>query len=165
MSKLCPEARISKSFKNNNGREVVDINSYIPYLLVAVNNTLSRGASHYYLEHFDIGIVEWRVISMLAIEPDIPASRICSVISLDKAATSRALSQLLNKGYLMFEAAPSDVRRKTWRLNEKGYKLHDKILKIALIREAKLTKGSDPEDLEAYLRVMRIMLKNVNDLS
>ena len=159
---LCPESRISRSTIDRNGRAVVDISTYIPYFLEAVNNAWSRGASQYYLSNFGIGIVEWRVVSMLAIEPRIPASRACEEIGLDKAATSRALRRLNDLGYLEFEAAVSDPRRKIWWLNDKGYGLHDKIIVIALEREKRLITGVDPDDLEAFLRTVRIMRRNVD---
>lgn len=164
-NRVCPAARLSSPVKTNSGRDVIDVESYIPYFLVAVNNSLSRGASQYYLENFKIGIVEWRVVSMLAIEPDIAASRICEVISLDKAATSRALKQLAAKGYLEFDVSGTDARRKIWRLNDRGYALHDKILNVALEREGQLIAGTDPKDLEAFLRVMRIMRDNVDHIA
>ena len=94
---LCPEGRLSRSTKPNGDREVVHLENYIPYLLSSTNNALSSGASLHYLAHFGLGIVEWRVISMLAIEPHIMASRICEVVALDKAATSRALRRLHEK--------------------------------------------------------------------
>ncbi|GAB4274341.1 MAG: MarR family transcriptional regulator [Pararhodobacter sp.] len=158
---LCPAARISRSTQCNDGHEVVDLHTYIPYLLSSVNNALSRGASQLYRARFNIGIVEWRVMSMLAIEPDIQAARICEVIHIDKGAASRALLNLDNAGYLSFEVKGEDARKKVWRLNDKGYALHDTILAIALDREAQLISGADPEDLEAFLRVMRLMRRNV----
>lgn len=161
---LCPEGRISKPVKDRDGRAIVDIRHYIPHLLVAVNNPLSRGASQYYLDTFGIGIADWRVVSMLAIEPRIPAMRICEVIALDKAATSRALIRLLELGYLEFEAPKSDIRRKKWWLNDAGYNLHDRILKIALERERQLIRDVDPQDLEVFLRVMRLMREKVHEI-
>ena len=162
--KACPEGRVSSPTKPRDGRAVVDVTTYIPYFLSSVNNTLSRGASLLYLEKFDIGIVEWRVVSMLAIEPRISASRICEVVSLDKAATSRALTRLHERGFLDYQAQEQDPRRKIWWLNEAGYALHDEILAVALKREEKLIEGADPDDLEAFLRVMRIMRRNVETL-
>jgi DNA-binding MarR family transcriptional regulator len=161
---LCPPARKSASVrKTDDGRTVIDTTTYIPYFLVSVNNPLSRGASLLYLEKFGIGIVEWRVISMLAAEPGIPASRICSVISLDKGATSRALTRLQELGYTRFKASPTDPRKRIWWLNKEGYALHDRLIEIALERERKLIAGADPDDLEAFLRVMRIMRCNVEN--
>jgi DNA-binding MarR family transcriptional regulator len=162
---LCPEARISSPTKSFGGRQIVDVTNYIPYFLVAINSALSRGASHLYLQMFGIGIVEWRVISMLAIEPRISAARICKVVSLDKSGTSRALQQLLSRGYLSFSASKTDPRRKIWWLNTRGYALHDKILAIALEREKELIEGIKPDDLETFLKVVRIMRRNVDRIS
>lgn len=163
-ARLCPDARLSRPTKLRDGRPIVDIENYTPYFLSSVNNALSRGASQTYLERFGIGIVDWRVISMLAIEPWIPASRICSVVQLDKGATSRSLVKLVETGFLDHEASEQDVRRKTYALNDKGYALHDEILAIALERERALIRDVEPEDLEAFLRVMRLMKRNLQDM-
>ena len=82
-----PDGRLAEPTRlNAHGRRVIDIDSYVPYFLIAVNNALSRGASARYLREFGVGVTEWRVLSWLATEPGIPASRICEVIALDKAA-------------------------------------------------------------------------------
>lgn len=160
----CPEHRISNPTTIRDGIEVLDISNYTPFFLSSINNALSRGASSIYREKFGIGISEWRAVSMLAIEPDITAARICEVVNLDKAAASRALATLDELGYLESETSETDPRKKRWRLNRKGYDLHEAIMRIALAREETLIAGADPQDLEATIRVMRIMLKNVRNL-
>jgi len=162
---LCPEGRISQSTEDRDGQTIINIKSYIPFYLLVLNNALSRGSSQFYFDTFGIGIVEWRVISMLAIEPHIPASRICHVLSLDKASTSRALKSLQGLGYLDFETSKTDPRRRIWWLNEKGYDLHDKIIVVALKRENNLIKGVDPDDLEVLLRVLKIIKNNIEHIS
>ena len=164
-AQITPYRRISNSTIMDGERAVLDITNYIPYFLAAVNNPLSRGASKIYLKKFNLGIVEWRVIAMLAIEPCITASRICDVVALDKAATSRALTRLHALGYLEFSSKKSDIRRKKWTLNDAGYLMHDQILQLALQREEKLIEGIAPEDIETFLRVIRTMHKNVDALS
>lgn len=160
----CPEGRISSPTKMVGARQVVDVTTYIPYFFAAINNTLSRGASQLYLDKFGVGIVEWRVISMLGIEPKIPASRICDVIALDKGAVSRALNKLNESGHLDYSSSETDPRKKIWWLSKKGSELHDSILAMALERERRLIAGVDPDDLEAFLRVIRLMRLNVNSL-
>jgi len=146
------------------GRRVINIDTYIPYFLAAVNNAVSRSASQRYLTEFGVGVTEWRVLSWLATERDIPASRICEVIALDKAAVSRSVGKLEEMGMLVATPAKTDPRRKTLALTEAGYRLHDRILAIALEREARLVDGADPDDLEAFLRVMRVLRRNVDHL-
>lgn len=160
----CPQGRISSSITTRDGVEILDISNYIPFFLSSINNALSRGASAIYRERFGIGITEWRTISMLAIEPAITAARICEVVNLDKAAASRALATLDEMGYLGSVSAETDPRKRTWWLNDKGYKLHATIIEIALAREKALIDGIDTEDLEATIRAMRIMMSNVRKM-
>ncbi|WP_429817543.1 MarR family winged helix-turn-helix transcriptional regulator [Ensifer sp. B1-9] len=146
-------------------RTVLDLETYVPYFLSSINNALTRKASDNYLEEFGVGIVAWRTISMLAAEPNIPASRICDFVSLDKAAVSRALTTLNDRELVECDqVSETDPRRKNWRLTSTGYTLHDNILAIALRREEQLIAGVDPEDLEVFLRVMRRMRLNVEKM-
>lgn len=162
MSKCCPEGRLSKPTRKSGQRDIVDIETYAPFFLSAVNNALTHGASKLYRKEVGIGVVEWRIVSMLAIEPGIKASRICEVIHLDKAATSRGLSLLADQSYLIVKASEKDPRDRKWRLSKKGYELHDGVLQLALERERRLIQGVEPEDFEAFLRVMRLMRRNLD---
>lgn len=157
--------RVTSPTVQRDGRHVININGYVPYFFASINNSLSSGASQLYRREFGIGIVEWRIISMLAIEDHIPASRIVEVVHLDKSATSRGLRDLEKKGIVCFEATDTDPRRRTWWLSKSGYALHDKVLREALKRESTLLRGIDRADLEIALRVMQKMNANVRDLS
>jgi DNA-binding MarR family transcriptional regulator len=161
-SLTCPEGRLSRSVKDVDGRAVIDLDTYIPSFLSTINNALSRGASQLYRDQFGIGIVEWRVMSMLAIEPNIPAVRIGEVICTDKGQVSRALLKLSEAKLVESEIVSADVRKKNWWLNDAGYAMHARILEIALERERQLIAGCDPEDVEAFLRVARVMDRNLS---
>lgn len=156
--------RLSTPTLERGGRAVIDIKTYVPYFLASVNSALSRGASKRYLDTFGIGIVEWRVVAMLAIEPRITASRVCEVVAMDKGAASRALTRLLDLGYLDFEAPARDPRKKIWWLNDNGYRLHDALLTLALERERQLLSDVAPADLETFLKVMRVLRRNVDGI-
>lgn len=156
-----PGRRLSSPVTLREEMTILALDNYPPFLLNAVSSGWQRATSALYRARFDLGIVDWRVISMLAIEPRITANRICEVLRLDKSAVSRALGQLLDKGYLHFEAQPSDPRKRWWWLSAQGRRLHDELLAIALDCEARLIRDIDPEDLEAFLRTMRRMLTNL----
>jgi len=163
--RMCPEGRISQSTRQVAGRDILDLDTYIPFFLVTVNSALSRGASTQYRKKFGVGIVDWRIIAMLAIEQGIMASRICEVIALDKAATSRALKHLAKMGLVRFVVSDRDPRKRRWWLSDAGEKLHDEIMISALERERMLIKNVAPDDLEAYLRVMRQMRSNLDSIA
>jgi len=152
------------SSKVMEGHVVLDLENYIPYFITSINNALNSGSSQLYLQRFGVGVVEWRVAAMLAIEPRIPAARICEVVALDKAATSRALTKLYRGGYVDYEEFPRDPRRKIWWLNGKGQALHAEIIAIALERERVLLDGLAPQDRATVLSALRIMHVNVQKL-
>lgn len=154
--------RIFPPTQDRDGNTILDIRNYAPFLLNAVSNAWQRKTSALYRQEFDLGIMDWRVIAMLNIEPDISAQRVCEVVRLDKAAASRSLNSLHDRGLAAFEAAENDPRRRSWRLTEEGLKIHDACLAIALECEAELIDGVAPENLEVFLRVMRRLLANLD---
>ncbi|MEC7762081.1 MAG: MarR family winged helix-turn-helix transcriptional regulator [Pseudomonadota bacterium] len=161
---LCPKGRLSDPVKLNEGHRVVSLDTFIPGLLSRIDNALSRGASQVFRRDFGIGMVEWRVMAMLAIEPRIHAVRVCEVTSCDKGQVSRALASLHDQGIVTGEVVGADPRKKKWWLTDKGYAIHDQLFAVALAREERLIEGCDTDDLEAFLRVARIMEKNVAKL-
>ena len=48
------------------GRKVLNLSGYVTFYFTVLANKLSSGASRLYLKRYDIGIIEWRVMAMLA---------------------------------------------------------------------------------------------------
>lgn len=117
---------------------VLDLERYVPGLLTFVANKLSRSANAAYQRDFGVSVTEWRVLSQLAIEPAIAASRICQVIGFDKGPISRTLAEMENDGLIETEADPADARRRLISLTGAGRELHDRIIQVALAREERL---------------------------
>jgi DNA-binding MarR family transcriptional regulator len=136
------------------GTKVLNLPRYATYFLHLVSNKLSSGASRLYLSKFDIGVIEWRVMGMVAVEPGITSNRICQMIGFDKAAISRATRTLETKGYLRIIAAPDDQRRRTLDMTARGLKLHDQILAIALERERRLLSGLSEQEVDVLLDLL-----------
>lgn len=143
------------------GAAILDIHRYAPFLLNAVNGAWQRKTSAVYRSRFELGIVDWRVLSMLMIEPRISANRVREAIRLDKAAVSRSLTLLESKGFLDFEASASDPRKRVWWLTEEGCAIHDEVLTIALGFEAEMVAGVSPEEMDVFLDVMSRFLSNL----
>ncbi|WP_127556705.1 MarR family winged helix-turn-helix transcriptional regulator [Saccharospirillum alexandrii] len=148
---------------------VLDLDRYIPFLLTATANKLSTGASRVYREKFDIGITDWRILAMLAVEPNITAARICTVIGLDKAATSRALLNLRKRGFVQESKHHNTDKRSTViQLTDSGKNVHDEIMKVALMREQKLLEAfseSEAEQLVDYFQRLHRQVEKVNLLT
>ena len=159
---LSDEDRISLPTRDRDGTTILDIRNYVPFLLNAVSNAWQRKTSAIYRRDFEIGILEWRIVAMLSIEPHISANRVCEVVRLDKGAVSRALHGMHERGLATFEAAESDARKRLWHLTAAGQDLHAKCIAIALACEAELIEDVAPENLEVFIRVMRKLLSNLD---
>jgi DNA-binding MarR family transcriptional regulator len=144
---------------------VLDLDRYVPGLLTFLANKLSRGASALYRRHFDVGINDWRVMSMLALEPGVAANRICQVIGLDKSVVSRSLAGLEAHG-LVAARDDGQPRRRRMALTEAGLKLHDELIAVALERERRLLEcltSAECETLIALLDRLHRRLPAVNE--
>ena len=134
--------------------------NYAPWYLVKLANAMTRGASRVYLRLFDIGIVEWRILSMLAIEPRSSAQRICDELEMDKASVSRSVRELIARGLLISD--PDDQRRmRPLELSAAGREQHDKILKIAVERERLLMQGFSRDEMRGLLATLRRLEANL----
>jgi len=133
-------------------------------LLVFAANRFTRSAARFYQDQFGIGAMDWRMLVMLTKEPDIPVARASKVIGIDKAAVSRSLGRLSEKGLVEYSTPEGDSRRKTWKLTEEGEELHAAILKEALLRQEKLLKGFDKEEVLLFNSFLKRLQGNIADL-
>ena len=130
------------------GPLVLDMARYVPAMLIHISNKMSTGANATYRRLFGASVTDWRVLSQLAIEPNIPAQRICEVIGFDKAIVSRVVRALQSRGLVRISADESDSRRLRIALTSKGWKLHDRMILVALERERLLLSGLTPKEVD-----------------
>lgn len=138
-------------------RSHLDLEDYVPALITFLANKISHGASLVYRDLFGIGVNDWRCLSQLAIEPWISPNRICHVIGLDKAAVSRSIRVLEDKGLVEVRSNRDRSRFLEVALTEAGAALHDRILAVALERERRLTADLEPEERVVLLRALNKM--------
>ena len=71
-----------------------DFDRSVSYLLTALANKLCMGASRRQRRILDVGLMEWRVLALLAVEPGASPGRIAEVAGVDKSVVSRAVTSL-----------------------------------------------------------------------
>ena len=136
-------------------RQTLDRNKYVPAYLIGLANRYSRGASKLYLKLFGVGIIEWRMLSVLSIEGKLSANAICERIDLDKAAASRSVKVLLDNGLVTTEVDPQDSRKHLLDLTPAGEALHDRILAVALKRQDRLLRELSREEVKTLLSLLK----------
>lgn len=151
---------------NHNATTIMklDLDRYVPALMTFIVNKISVSASKVYKEKFDVTVTEWRIISMLAVEPDINSQRIIECIGFDKAAVSRNVKGLVEKNLVSIDTDENDMRSHRLNLTQAGTRLHDQIIKIALKREKTLLDTLEQDEVEMLIRLLHKISGNIKHL-
>jgi DNA-binding MarR family transcriptional regulator len=139
----------------------LDLERYVPAFITFIANKLSNSASARYQREFGLNVTEWRIMSLLAIEPNIPASRICHVIGFDKGPVSRTLAAMDKRGLVKIGTDPDDGRTHSISLTAKGRATHDKVIVAALERERQLLSCLDKSERELLIDLLRRLHENL----
>ncbi|MGY8666083.1 MarR family transcriptional regulator [Bradyrhizobium sp. UFLA05-109] len=139
----------------------LDLERYVPAFITFIANKLSNSATAFYQREFGVNVTEWRIMSLLAIEPGIPASRICQVIGFDKGPVSRTLASLDKRGLVTIRSDPNDGRTHSISLTAKGRATHDKVIVAAFARERRLLSCLSKDEQEVLIDLLRRLHENL----
>jgi DNA-binding MarR family transcriptional regulator len=140
---------------------MLDLERYVPAFVTFIANKLSRSATTFYQKRFGVNVTEWRIMSLLALEPGIPASRICHVIGFDKGPVSRTLTMMQNRDLIAIRTDPRDGRSHSISLTTKGRATHDKVIVAALDRERRLLSCLNKNEQEVLIDLLRRIHENL----
>ena len=101
-------------------------------------------------------------MSLLAIEPAFPASRICHVIGFDKGPVSRTLAVMEETRAGHIRTEPDDGRTHSISLTAKGRTTHDKVIAVALERERRLLSCLKKDEREVLIGLLRRVHGNLD---
>lgn len=121
---------------------------FLPYRLSVLSNTISRNIAEIYDREFGLNIWQWRVMAVVGEAPGASATQVTRRTAMDKVAVSRAVSGLIELGYMTREASEEDARRSVLALTTQGQGIYDQIVPLALGYERELLEGIDERELE-----------------
>ncbi len=133
---------------------------YVAVLIIAIANRLTRGASKYYREVWNLGVVEWRVIVSLRQEGRRSIGEIAEAADLDKGAVSRSVKLLCERGLLNAESGVGQLNQVS--LTATGKRLLEKLRAAGRRREARLMAGFTPDERPLLLGFLNRLLSQVD---
>jgi DNA-binding MarR family transcriptional regulator len=139
----------------------IDLDRYVPAFVTNIGNKLSNSATAVYQRNFGVNVTEWRIMTQLALEPGIPASRICQVIGFNKGPISRTLAVMQKRGLVTIRTDPNDARTHSISLTAKGRGIHDKVIVVALEREKRLLSCLKADEREMLIELLRRLHNNL----
>lgn len=137
---------------------VIDRHLYVPHYLVVLANGMERGQSRIYLKHFDIGINEARIITVIAHSGAMSAAEICEILVMNKSIASRSLQVLEGKGLVEIGEGK---RSRPVSLTAEGLALNERIVEVSLARERLLLEGFTPNEKAIVLGYLARMFSNL----
>jgi DNA-binding MarR family transcriptional regulator len=131
---------------------------YLAVLVVSLAGRLTRGASSYYLRHFNIGMAEYRIVLALGLAKGLNISAVATAADVDKAAASRSLRLLEQRGIVELEQTNGRGRAAIVHLTPAGVELERQLKKSSRQRERRFLAGlSAPEREQAVLLLKKLI--------
>ncbi|QIG94892.1 MULTISPECIES: MarR family winged helix-turn-helix transcriptional regulator [unclassified Bradyrhizobium] len=121
---------------------------HLAVLVSTIGMRLNRGATAYYRSAWNIGAVEWRLIMTLKSISSLNVSELSDAADIDKAAASRSLAILEERGLVSVEQTRSRGRAAIAKLTAEGRKFAVKLTEVSRERDARLFKEFTPSDKE-----------------
>ncbi|HMN71043.1 MAG TPA: MarR family transcriptional regulator [Rhodoblastus sp.] len=134
--------------------KALDLDNYAVAYLTWIANKISSSASVIYRKRFGVGVTDWRIMALLAVEPWIPAGRISEVIGFDRAVISRSVAFMQERGLVETRFQDNNFRRQFIALTKAGLELHDQIVDVAREREEFLLAGLSEQERRAAIRLL-----------
>ena len=141
------------------GHALLELETFLPYRLSVLSNTLSQAIAKVYDKRFDLSVTEWRAMAVLGNRPDISAREVAERTAMDKVAISRAVARMLKKGRIERSTARHDKRQSVLRLSEEGWRIYNQVAPLALEHEQRLLAHLDAEERQWLERILDTLWK------
>jgi len=139
-------------------RRALRLETFLPYRLNLLADTVSRSLSHIYRTRYDIGVAEWRVIATLNQFRRMTARDIGNFSQMHKTKVSRAVTGLARRGLVDRAANPDDKREAILSLTPAGTALFHEIEPAAIAFSDRLEAGLTSTDREALERILSVLV-------
>lgn len=127
-------------------------------------NKLMLKSSVAYTKKFGIGMMEWRVISVLFSNPNSSVQNISDILGLDKAAVSRTIKKLNEKKYLEISGDSDDKRIYVINLTEFGQEIYEVASDFSIEREKQLLETLDDTEKDQLFNILKKLRNNVDQM-
>lgn len=141
-----------------------DLSRFIPYRLAVLADDVSETISQVYVDRFDLGRNEWRILVWLGKQREMQAKDLGRSAGLDKMQMSRSLARLQDKKLVSLKRDPQDRRGNIVQLTRPGRTVYEKITPLALAREDYLLAALTREEIAALDAIITKLRRRAIDL-
>lgn len=149
-----PHARERASKSPQRAPDALPLATNLGYRVSYLSVLLNRAISPVLAVH-GITNQQWRVISVLSEVSPVTAQEVTRWVTLDKAAVSRAVRQLVDLGLIERRLHAADARHVPLHLTARGATVHRKVAREVAAMQEELLRAVRPGDTDTLFEVMR----------
>ena len=142
-------------------REVLDAQEtqFVSIQILRASRVLKRQANKIIAAHSDLALVEWQVISTIALQESEPdgseVSRLHDRAAIDKAQFSRGLSSLIARGFVEKLQHQSDGRKSIVRILPKGRVAYEALMPHMMNRDAAVRAALTQQEQKMLTTILK----------
>jgi DNA-binding MarR family transcriptional regulator len=144
----------------------LEVEDFLSMRFANLSALLHRNITKQYLARHDIGLPEWRVLTMLVRHGSVTTRTLRQASGMDKGQMSRALSELEKRKLLERDADANHELRQVLRVSEAGTALYRRIMPDARRSQAALLGHltlQERKALDSALRKLKALAEAAND--
>lgn len=140
------------------------LDNVLTYRISMLELLLSRAVGAVYSDHFGLNTHEWRVLAAVSVWGPIEAAQVSRWATVDKAAVSRAVRGLLNKGLLERSLHERDGRKISLELTPAGRRTVSAVVQRIAVLQERLFKGIERQKVREFFAMLRTIEGNLRDM-
>ena len=132
-------------------RDLLELESFIPYRLNRLADAVSRDFSRIYKDRLGLTRPEWRLLATLGQYRRMTATAVGAHSAMHKTKVSRAVAALDKRGWLKRTSDEDDRRIEHLELTKAGDAAYREMVPLAKAFEARMLERMGPTDRKAVL--------------
>lgn len=135
-------------------QKVLTLESFIPYRLSLISNTVSSGVAETYRDKYGLSITEWRIMAILGEYPGASAEEVCRRTRIEKSLVSRALTRLLRRVMVGRVVDEQDKRRSHLTLSVWGAEVYGELVPLSISYEKSLLQCFNADERKLFSQLL-----------
>ena len=132
----------------------IDLERFVPFRLNRLAAEVSRALARVYGERFGIDIPEWRIIATLGDRGRARAQDIALSTRMHKSMVSRAVTRLIELGWVARTAGIKDRREAPLALTVAGREVYQQLVPIVLVYQDRLLASLTESERQTLERLL-----------
>ena len=122
------------------------LQDFLTFRLARLNQALNNQVTDVLARHAQIGLTEWRVLSIVASSDAATARAVANLTGSDPAMISRAFKQLEDRGLVLTVRDNTDRRARQVHLTPSGRRLYEDVVPVMRNRQEALLNALSPDE-------------------